>query len=313
MSFEDRCVTCLEFLQSRNQVARGFLLEYGTVVRPVKSARDKRAQHENHIVDLFNKGRVQWERHSLFPYRMAEMFHYLSEVEDKCKSEGLSRLVIDMTCMTKIHTVALSEWLVEREPPRDIQISLAATPPRQYGWQQAYLGRTNEYREVIFAPVGPALADVTQKDWQPVVDVIALAGHEGARLRLAMSVLEVAMGLGVIADSTSASDASVISRLENADFLSDARANRNGVWDLLEVGRTRVEDIDRVVCDFMKRGKSDRLVIVPLGPKPLIVQSFVSALTSRVRSVWVSYPVPQGYSVGYSIGSDECTFFDVSA
>jgi hypothetical protein len=288
----------------------GFIATYDTLVRPIEAARKREHANEQRIVELLRRSGARWERRALFPYRMASGFQLFEHVIRRCEESECDTLIMDTTCFTKIHAVALAEWLMGREPASKVRLVVASTRPHQYGLQ-SHGWRRAEYRDIVFAPVGETLESVARKDWRSLVDVIALVGHEGARLKMALSLIEVDQGLAVIPQPDNGSDAGVIGRLENADFLSDARAGRNGSWQLAEVERGEVELLHGLVTDFIKRSRADRVVVVPLGPKPLIIQSMASALFAQRRRIWVSYPVPQSYNLTYSSGAGATDYFEL--
>ena len=303
VSFEDRCLRGAQLVCSgEHPPAKGLLVDYSTVVRPIRAAQQKRKEKRRVLLETFRSRGLPTESPTLFPYRMSSATTFFERLATEAINDGLGAIMIDVSCLTKIHAVALADWLVERAPAFPLHVYIQSTVPQQYGWQQTQHLARGGYRDVVFAPVGPTrIAD--EERMTPEVDVVALIGHEGLRLTLALSVIDVARGIAVISRSTDVADADLISEVENAKFLEDSGEGRIGMWDIIRMDLESLGSLHRRVTDFLRMAECDRVVIMPFGPKLAIIQATMSALVPEGPAVWVSYPVPQSYSLGYSIGT----------
>lgn len=310
VSFEDRCAASVERMPDDAHLLAGYVIDYGTVVRPLRRSEDRRRRNRQRVLTGLHRRGAECRRRLLVPYRMSAIRGVLDEAIAECVRTG-ARMVLDVSCWTKIHSVGFAEWLLE-DGERARLTDIVSTVPLQYGWQESQALVRGDYRDVVFAPVGDIVRGPLSADWRSTVDVIALLGHEGVRLRLALSTLELARGLAVVSGRAAGSDVGTMATLENGEFLDDVAVGRLGSWQVLDCSPPELGQLWQTVQRFADSGRSDRLVIIPLGPKPVVLQAALAALTSSKGSgLWVNYPVPQGYSLDYSVGAGSTSLFCV--
>jgi hypothetical protein len=205
--------------------------------------------------------------------------------------------VFDITCLTKIHTLALAYWLATTpELPR---VLIAYSRPHDYGSPIRKVWDKGAWLEVIVAPF-----DIDPEPLGAGVAGIALLGHEGDRLRLALHEVPLDEGVVLVVESEDprldfAAEAQNrwllddISRQKDPALVSLARVP---LWDM-----ARLQKIVAVTSDSA-RANGMRLMLYPFGPKPLIFGASVFALSSYLLGTWYTYPIPRTYDLDYTVG-----------
>lgn len=312
VSFEQRCTESLKQLVELGPIGAAHLIDYGTRVLPIARSDHYRNKNRRELVQAARDGSAPVVRKTLYPYQVPSGLQFFDAVAEDAIANDIPALVFDVSCFTKLHALAWAVWCHERSWKFGGRIFLANTTPLQYAWQERQSVVRGDYRDVVFTSVGRVQKRQLANEWRSAVDVVCLLGHEGLRLRLALSSLEILRGMAVLSSRPDGSDVGLMAQLENAAFLQDAAANRGADWTLVE-SMGDPSDISAAIEKFARGTAADRIVIAPLGPKPLVIETALSAfrgLEDSSTSLWVSYPVPQAYSLDYSIGVRHTQFYE---
>src|SRR6266550_1100704 len=130
LSFESRCTGTLEAIQHANlQLSRGVALDYSTNVYPSTEDRELREGNWDRLrsvatgacKDNFDKIRIE-------PYSFSSMQQAFKEL---IISSRVEFVLLDITCMTKIHALATAAALAQ--PELLLKWAVAYSIPENYG------------------------------------------------------------------------------------------------------------------------------------------------------------------------------------
>ena len=213
------------------------------------------------------------------------------------KAGGEVQYVFDITCLTKIHTLALAYWLeITPELPR---VLIAYSRPHDYGSPIRKVWDKGAWLEVVVAPF-----DIDPEPRTTGVAGIAMIGHEGDRLRLALHEVPLDEGVIVVVKSDNPR-LDLVAEAQNRWLLDDISCQKDPasvslarvpLWDM-----ARLQKIVAVTSDSA-RAKGMRLMLYPFGPKPLIFGISIFALSGYRPGTWYAYPIPRTYDFDYTVG-----------
>src|SRR5437660_12291123 len=128
LSFEERCSGSLrEFASKQLKVDRGFLLDYAS--DGGSAEEERRRSYNREVVLHIGEDTVRKEIENV-PIR-AYSFDALRRSLQRAIKAGVDAFVLDVTCMTKLHVMALAAAVAEW--PKDIPWVVAYTVPENYG------------------------------------------------------------------------------------------------------------------------------------------------------------------------------------
>lgn len=295
-SFEDRCRASLQVLAKQSaRISQGIVLDYPTRIQPEREGELKRSQNREAI--LGHVGRDSQLRR-IPSYRFGAFLGILADLHAAHrKAGGEVQYVFDITCLTKIHTLALAYWLATTpELPR---VLIAYGRPHDYGSPIRKVWDKGAWLEVVVAPF-----DIDPEPRATGVAGIALLGHEGDRLRLALHEAPLDEGVIVVVESDDPR-LDLVAEAQNRWLLDDISRQKNPasvslarvpLWDM-----ARLQKIVAVTSDSA-RAKGMRLMLYPFGPKPLIFGVSIFALSSYLLGTWYTYPIPRTYDLDYTVG-----------
>jgi hypothetical protein len=295
-SFEDRCRASLQVLAKQSaRISQGIVLDYPTRLQPEREGELKRSQNREAILGHVSRG---GQVRRIPSYRFGSFLGILASLHaEHGKADGEMQYVFDITCLTKVHTLALAYWLATTpELPR---ILIAYSRPEDYGSPIRKVWDKGAWLEVVVAPF-----DIDPEPRATGVAGIALLGHEGDRLRLALH--EVPMDSGVIvAVKSDDPRLDLVAETQNRWLLDDisrqkdpapVSLDRVTLWDM-----ARLQEIVAVTSDSA-REKGMRLMLYPFGPKPLVFGASLFAASSYLLGTWYTYPIPRTYDLDYTVG-----------
>ena len=295
-SFEDRCHASLKVLEKQSaHISQAIVLDYPTRIQPEREGELKRSQNREAILGYVGRDS---QLHRIPSYRFGAFLGILADLHAAHrKARGEVQYAFDITCLTKIHTLALAYWLATTpELPR---VLIAYSRPHDYGSPIRKVWDKGAWLEVVVAPF-----DIDPKPLATGVAGIALLGHEGDRLRLALHEVPLDEGVVIVVASDDprldlAAEAQNrwllddISRQKDPTSISLARVP---LWDMARLKKIVTETSDRAQARGM------RLVLYPFGPKPLIFGASIFALSSYLLGTWYAYPIPRTYDLDYTVG-----------
>jgi hypothetical protein len=306
VSFEERCVgSCLQLARHRVNVAGAIVIDYPT--RAGKASEDlaKRNVHRATIMDRLSTLRAEIVPQVISPYRMSDMRRVLDEASSSTEHGPYSGVILDITCLTKVHTLAAASWVVAR-PTRRPPVWFAYTLPEQYGSPSRHNRSLGQWLDVAVAP-----CEFEPMEYSDSVAGIVLLGHEGSRIRLAISQCEPSEALVVVPQTPGRPSLGVVAQTANAVIVRDVRAHRRPGWELVELAASDISGLTRAVTRFCHRAVQNgrRIVLYPFGPKPMILAAAMSAIGAAGARVWYSYPIPRRYDLDYTAGVGPTRWF----
>ena len=298
LSFEDRATASIAWLaQEGLNINRAILLNYKSNVQPGLYAESKR---ENNFAILKQyEERVfknSIEQQNIEPYAFNDLRVI---VRDCILPLKLDFAIFDVTCLTKIHALALAVALSEFDIP--FRWAVAYTRPENYlniGTTKAIPG----WSDVITAPLAD---EATLANEGRSIGLIIL-GHEADRLYVALTEMEPAGGIIYVVDSPKRPDLRYMSVRRNMKVIRQLTRMRSSEWErktirLLDVD-TFKNDIKRKI-DMAKKYASP-VILFPYGPKSLVFLSAMQLYHFYPQASWFVYPVPTGYDANYTEGID---------
>ena len=310
-SFEKRCLGSLqERLPSFLKAA--LVLEYHTRLYPKEKGEKLRAEHHRKMLEFIKhqEHEILIKNYAVNPYSPRSLRVAMESFEHNLREKlnlAVYDLVVDISCLTKIHTVYAILWCL-----RNVQISnlwIAYSLPEDYESPRA-LRRSNPFGWNSVAS-HPLIVSKLGSLGQPKSEFsygIFLAGHEGDRTRAARNgkVIDVIdLVIALTPDDIWLEDKA---RSEHEDLMREISRKGKLGWKLSEWPKldalgfgdqilTRLENFRR-----KKKEESLRLYFVPLGPKSLILGAIVAFSKVKEIDVNVLYPVPAGYDTNYTVG-----------
>ena len=306
-SFERRCVGSLEYL-ARSGVAlrRVHLLEYPTRGFPEVIDRQLRRAHQDLVKASTRTASAQFESATVDAYASAQFEDYFSTLAETL---GSSALIIDISCMTKIHVVALSTALASLKK-NATQTLLAYTSPRSYG----NLNRSSSeigWSDVLIAPIGTTARMRNESNSRGVI----IAGHESERLWAALNEVEPASGLLALGSTRSRPDITRLSEKVNRRVINHMTLATEAPWSRRVVDIADVALMRQLVqAEIAEAEKHEApLILYPFGPKTLIYSASEALLHGYPNDSWFVYPVPAGYDISYSEGIGQTYWFSTGS
>ena len=306
LSFEDRCMGSINSLLKNNLVIKkAFILDYLNVLLIPKESEENRSQNKRMMLILIKN---QFQLLGIHPYRYSEFFGMLEKTyEDISRSNNRCVIVIDFSCLTKIHTVALAYWICKQK--LSIPIVLAYSQPEFYGnpykniWGKGKLTRTLHIR-----------LDLNSTKTYSSTNVIAILGHEGDRLRLAINEANPDDGLVIkVLPKKIPSKLSTVTDIQNSWLYQEIH---DGIRDfkIKKLEYDNISELIKLITNYCKAAKdiNSRIVLCPFGPKPFIYYTAFAILSTYPELAWLFYPVPASYDPDYSKGFDKTLWFPSS-
>jgi hypothetical protein len=306
-SFEGRALGSLTSLQAAGcQVLGCTALEYGTAVTPRELGERQRAYNRRQLREMQPHNLTFTRVH---PYRYYEFLRVFAELQEQLRHKPDVHMVVDVTCLTRVHTLALVYYLEAEGSVCDV--TLAYSRPEMYGSPTRNIWSKRDWTTVLLSRL-----DVDSTHRHSGSDAIVLLGHEGDRVRLALNELTAVNALVVKADDVMppGDDAVATSEIQNARLLADIQ---KGIlpYTLVTIGIEDADVLVREISTFARdaRDEGHRLVLCPFGPKPLVVAAAAAALRAYSEAVWMSYPVPASYDAEYTLGYRDTMWFEYPA
>jgi hypothetical protein len=271
------------------------VLNYPTRIQPEREGELKRGQNLEAILGHVG---LDSQPRRIPSYRFGAFLGVLADLHAAHRKAGKEvEYIFDITCLTKIHTLALAYWLATTpELPR---VFIAYSRPHDYGSPIQKVWDKGAWIEVVVAPF-----DIEPEPRATGVAGIALLGHEGDRLRLALHEVPMDKGAIVVVKSDDPR-LDFVAETQNRWLLDEISRQKDRaafslervtLWDM-----ARLQKIVAVTSDSA-RAKGMRLMLYPFGPKPLIFGASLFAARSYLRGTWYAYPIPRTYDLDYTVG-----------
>jgi len=305
ISFESRCNGSIEALLNENiHLHRVIAFDYATNISPRSQGEESRAINRNQFENLVkDKGEIQ----IVHPYRYAEFIGKLETLSTELENaHSLIHLIVDITCLTKIHTIALAYWLINRR--ESFPVTLAYSQPEHYGNPSRNIWGKGKWLSTLLVRL-----DLDSTDPFDSTTLIAILGHEGDRLRLAINEVEAnrALVIKVLPLEPMPSRLATVSDIQNAWLFFEIQNGIRQGFTLKTLNLANLDSLMHLVQDVCRNAKkkTSRIVLCPFGPKPFVFASAFSSLSIYSENTWLSYPIPTSYDPEYSSGYKQTTWF----
>jgi|GEM_PF-1404558 len=308
VSFEQRGPAWASFLSSNEALPeKAFIFDYETIAEPEDEDAELRARCRSTFTrTLDRRHKTTHFLSGINAFAANSLAEQIGQLIKECN--GLP-VLIDISCMTRVHLLAIVAGLRARPTP-EAELYFCYTAPEAYGFQRA---DRVAWRDVLFIPAGKRRMFKREGFSRGII----LAGHDGERLSVALQELEPASGTMIYSRNN-----------DRPDFLRKAR-EANGIVErrLLGLRMPRANKPEEVsddwkcafvdVRDFealssilrkqvqMALRDDGPIVIFPFGPKPMSLSIALSLRDWDVSEAWAVYPVPERFSVTYSQGVAE--------
>lgn len=219
---------------------------------------------------------------------------------------GKDIIVVDVTCMTRVHLLALSSAVLSMQDwPAEIYFCYAT--PQSYGFQAGVL---SGWKDTLFVPIGRKRFFKREGHARGIV----LAGHAGERLSVALQELEPASGRLIYAKMEGRPDLLLRAKEANAfiesrlRLLTMPRANGQARvsdnWRVDVVGMNDFAALSEILSDEVSKVRPDGgpIMIYPFGPKPHTLFASLFLASQPDIQAWAIYPVPEEFDARYSVG-----------
>lgn len=307
ISFESRCTTVAEQLVSNNLTPTKIItFSYKTKAIPESLDKSLREDNKSIFCNLFDCENNLINESAVSPYSSNILKHQMEELIEVI---GNNLIVVDITCMTRIHIFILSELIATNRIDYSRVIfcytgpqSYSVKPKSNLGWRDTILvsiGRNKPFRREGHA------------------HGIVFTGHDSERLSIALAELEPGIGILLFSNTP-----------RRPDFLLRARETNKPIRDRLLTLKMPRSDQDNKLTEYDQWSEFtfnindfDKLnfyieqeinsavlddgpiVLFPYGPKTLTLAAAIFLASSPVVDAWAVYPIPDGYSISYSTGS----------
>lgn len=303
VSFEDRCLASVRCLEAADlKMYNAIAIEYPTIARPEREDYERRKVNRQRLTEFGSKLFLnETQIVTLNPYALQDFFKIFFE-ENQIKGESL--VVFDITCMTKVHTLALASFLALHESPS--KWICAYTIPENYTSIDNST-RTPGWKDVIIAPLAETAHLLNESHSRGII----ITGHEADRLLVAISELEPSGGLIIIGDTPSRPDLGRLSEQYNRGILKQLTKLRSSEWKKIVANILGLEKVKAEIKKEIKlaKGAEAPIILFPFGPKPLLFEIGHILVRDYPESTWFVYPVPNAYDVNYTEGVGKTYWF----
>ena len=296
LSFEERCTGSFASLcRASVHFTEAIFLSYPTDVLPPREdaeARDTHWRALREFESFVTSNTI--ERVQLEAYSFAAMDQLL---EQRILSKRVKTVVFDITCMTKVHALALAARLSTIDST--IKWVVSYSLPENYGTLESRR-RWSAWRDVIVAP----LAETATLSNEAHSRGIIIPGHEADRLIVALAELEPSGGAIILGETPERPDLRRVSMQHNRKIIQQLRSMRSSNWTEQTVPLVDYYALEKFVGREIATAQrySAPVVLFPYGAKSLIfAAAFTLSLRYPARS-WFVYPIPSSYDVNYSEG-----------
>lgn len=303
LSFEDRCTGSLLKLRSMDaRLTDGILINYETSIIPPSEGESRLAQNRSRSTELAD-GLIENGLRSitLSPYVFGDI-RQVTDVADE--ASGYDLLILDISCITKVHAMALAAFLaLDTDRPAIVAYSI----PENYGFLDELLESHAGWSDVILAPFSESATLLYETSGRGII----IPGHEAHRLIVAVGELEPAGGRILLAEQIGRPDLKQLSLRRNRRLLGQFARMQSSKWEKRVVDVLDPMTVEKELDELVKevRPLNAPLFLFPFGPKPVIFTCSLWLSAEYPEASWFVYPVPVSYDVNYSFGLQGVSWF----
>jgi len=292
LSFEERCLGSLEALASRREsLGEVVALEYETAVTHRSEDRRRRREHRARLEAAATARYGKFRSVMVLPYDPMSISGALFELAES--DDDL--VVVDITCMTRAHVLGLAALTVQNAALAQ-RLLFAYSTPSLYNAS----GTGSGWQETRVIPIIPG----ARLGNSATARGIALLGHEGDRLAVALSEFEPTGGMYVVAHSFGRPEFSRLTRRENRNMIEYWGILSPSGWQPVKCSVETPTDLVPYLKAEVERAKAmtGPAVLFPYGPKLLCLVAARLLAEAYPERSWFVYPIPLTYDVNHSIG-----------
>lgn len=303
LSFEERCVASFaRLIEGGRTPATVLLFEYPTNVRPVAQDHERRRRNRVRLDALcgaFPNLKLEFVEIDPYSYRAAQR-----AVAESLGQLGATQVVLDVSCLTKIHAIALADPEIFAT---SVDWQLAYTSPETYGHLETSGGVGTGWRDVLVLPIGDSAELANETHARGVV----LAGHEGDRLVIALTETEPAAGIIIMAAADRRPDLRRESERRNDKVTQLLIGRGDGRWRNEVISLRDPSALRRAIeLEVTAATREDApILLYPFGPKPFVTLAAMQMAAVPGLQAWFVYPIPISYDVDYSYGIGETLWY----
>ena len=296
LGFEERGLGVLRTLVAeRAHVVGSLVLNYGSMAGADGADEERRRRIGDEGSALLSALGCPGVTRKVDPYNFQECIQTLRDFIGT--SDAHAVCLFDLTCMTKIHAVALACFL-----SREIKVRwrVGYTTPETYSSPSRRTRRLG-CRDVLLVPLSPTAQIVNERNSRGIV----VPGLEADRLSVALGEVEPSGGVILMCDAPGDPNLRRKARAANKRAIQALSWRTSMQWKETSLQVDRLHRAYFVVAEEVEaasaRGGSP-VFLFPFGPKPLaLVLGFELALT-YARASWLVYSIPFAYDLGYTQG-----------
>lgn len=295
LSTEERCSASITTLAKRGlRMSGGLLLDYETDIEVLPSVT---GSADNHWEVLLSAERALFKerlkRRSVSPYAFLDFQALLESILLKSKADFI---LFDITCLTKIHLLALAATLAQTS--QVVGWGVVYTKPESY----IALDHAPGWRDIIIAPLGNTGSLLNEAHSRGVI----IPGHEDDRLTVGLSEMEASGGVVLMADTPGRPDLHYITERRNRKILRSLTKSGSGDWVKRVVVEDAFPEVSRCVSKEIEiaRRYGSPIMLFPYGPKSLVFAVALQLSIEYPEWSWFVYPVPLAHVSEFSEGTE---------
>jgi hypothetical protein len=303
MSFEERCYgSLMQMMKTGVKVDRGYIIKYSTQMREQGTGDLYRDRNLDHMMELSNEV-MQYapETIEVHPHAFSALRDLVIEI---IEHETPSSVIIDITCLTRIHVLAIAAVMADREIPT--KCVGAYTIPENYGSFTRSRIRQG-WKDILIAPLADTAVSLHEDNSRGII----LLGHDTNRLIVALGEMEPAGGMIVSADTPTRPDFRVACLKNNKHIIEQLTNMSPHGWRSQDVMFTDMRATGEVVNNEIEKAKTNEapIFLYPFGPKSLSFGVAWGLCRQYKDASWFVYPIPMDYDVDYSYGVADTVWF----
>lgn len=294
LSFEERGMASLFSLADSGLMPRQlYILDYPTNVSPYLEAENRRERNFESILRAADRIGGTINRKAIDPYG----FQALQDIFGSAASCDAGVTIVDITCMTKIHVIALAAAISRWREGRDWIITYSS--PESYGYFVDSVISPG-WRDVIVAP----LAETALLFNEARSRAIIIPGHEADRLLVALAEIEPSGGHIIITSTPKRPDLQYLCERRNRKVMYQLTRMRFSDWSRKVIKITDMDTVGIVVGREVEiaRSHSAPVILFPFGPKPFAFSTAFRLCSEYPEAAWFAYPIPMSDDTNYSEG-----------
>jgi hypothetical protein len=295
LSFEERCSGSLASIERNDlRVDKMIALEYSIDPHPMTEGRERIRKNKDILQDFNDRlcaEELEFKRIDSYS------FQGLQEIVETAVESPDDFIIFDITCMTKIHALALAATLAQIGS--SCKWAIAYSTPENYG-NLGGLTKGFGWQDIIIAPLAETASLYNEANGRGII----ITGHEADRLIVALGELEPTGGVIVVPDTPKRPDLRYVSTRINSKIVRQLTGMRLQSWTRHVVS---IDDLAKLrscisrEVDLARRYEAP-VMLFPYGPKSLIFFSALQLSSEYPEASWFVYPILSTHFVSYSEG-----------